>query len=99
MQRSIQKTSSNWHVRLLYRCLGIGVALIVWQVVTSRLVMSSAFAASFSPANTFRELAKFIASGDLVRQSIPSLTRFGIGLLIALLAGFQSAYSLDIPHA
>lgn len=74
--------------RLLLRCAGIGVALLLWQLATG--FSSSDFAASFSPANTSRELYKFLTGGAFVRHALPSLSRFGIGLGIALLAGIPT---------
>src|SRR5215469_7830542 len=83
-------SANQWKTRLLLRSIGIGVVLLLWHVITTAHLTSSDFAASFSPANTFRELYKFLTGGAFVRHAFPSLTRFGIGLGIALLAGIPT---------
>jgi NitT/TauT family transport system permease protein len=49
--------------------------------------MTAEFASAFSPLNTLRELIKFVEDGAFLRNALPSLMRFGIGLGLALLAG------------
>jgi NitT/TauT family transport system permease protein len=87
MGDDIIRSAKRWPSRLLYRCIGIVAALVLWQVVTSSRLMTAGFAASFSPASTFHELVKFLVGGAFLRHALPSLSRFGIGLSIALLAG------------
>ena len=78
---------NRWSTRLLLRSIGIGAALLLWHVITTAHLTTSEFAASFSPANTVRELVKFLTDGAFARHALPSLTRFAIGLGMALLAG------------
>lgn len=72
---------------MFFQFLGVALALIVWQVLTSSRLMNSEFGSAFSPINAARALVRFIADGSLLRHAVPSLSRFFIGLLIALAIG------------
>lgn len=74
-------------LRLIYPVVGILLALLVWEIFTSSLFLDEQFSKSFSPANTFRELGRFVIDGAFVRHAIPSLTRVGFGLLVAMIIG------------
>jgi len=72
---------------LVYQLAGVTVALILWQIFTSRLFLNEQFSHAFSPANTFRELLHFVAGGAFTRHVVPSLARVGIGLFTAMAVG------------
>lgn len=74
-------------LRFLYQLLGVIAALLIWQLLTSGNVLQSDLARGFSPSNTFRELGRFVASGEFAKHSGPSLWRFCVGLSFALIVG------------
>ncbi len=85
-RKSAKFGGTDWS-RVFYQMTGVAVVLIAWQFLTSGLVLNEQFSRSFSPANTFRELILFISSGAFVRHAVPSLSRVGIGLGIAMIIG------------
>jgi len=74
-------------LRFIYPAVGILLSLLAWQIFTSSLFLDERFSDSFSPANTFRELGRFVIDGAFIRHAIPSLARVGCGLLIAMIIG------------
>jgi NitT/TauT family transport system permease protein len=74
-------------LRLIYPGVGILLALVSWQILTSSLFLDEQFSKSFSPVNTFRELGRFVIDGAFIRHAIPSLARVGLGLLVAMIIG------------
>lgn len=76
----------DWR-RLAYQVAGVMLALLLWQFFTSQLFLTEQFSRNFSPANTFRELFGFLGSGAFVRHALPSLSRVGIGLAVAVAIG------------
>lgn len=70
-----------------YQMLGIGVALLVWQVLSSPLFLPEQFSESFSPANTFRSLLRFVSNDAFFDHAVPSLIRVNTGLSIAAAIG------------
>jgi NitT/TauT family transport system permease protein len=73
--------------RLAYQFGGVAIALLLWQFFTSRLFLSEQFSHSFSPINTFTELLRFVGDGTYLRHAVPSLSRVGIGLAMAVATG------------
>ena len=74
-------------LRLVYQLSGVVLALLIWQLLTSRLFMSEQFSNSFSPVNTFTELFRFVTGGAFLRHAVPSLSRVAVGLALAVLIG------------
>jgi len=74
-------------LRILYPAVGILLALLAWLIFTSSLFLDEQFSRSFSPANTFRELGRFLLDGAFVRHAVPSLARVGFGLSVAMIIG------------
>ncbi|HYA40507.1 MAG TPA: ABC transporter permease [Syntrophobacteraceae bacterium] len=70
-----------------YQLLGIGAALLLWQILSSPLFLPPQFSKSFSPENAFLKLWRFVGSDDFFRHATPSLLRIGIGLGIASTVG------------
>ncbi|HEV3470349.1 MAG TPA: ABC transporter permease [Pyrinomonadaceae bacterium] len=73
--------------RLAYQLTGVALALLLWQFFTSPLFLTEQFSRSFSPGNTFGELFRFISGGAFTRHAVPSLSRVGVGLAVAIAAG------------
>lgn len=70
-----------------YPTLGIILTLCLWQAVVGFFVSNEQFKQGFSPNNTFREIFSFIQKDYFARHAVPSLTRVGVGLSIAVLVG------------
>lgn len=73
--------------RLAYQFTGVALALLLWELFTSRLFLNEQFSYSFSPTNTFGELVRFINDGAFLRHGMPSLWRVAVGLAVAISIG------------
>lgn len=85
-ERPVKSTKTDWR-KPFYQLAGVTIALLIWYIITTPLFLNEQFSHSFSPANTFRELFRFVNSGAFVRHAGPSLWRVGIGLFIAMVIG------------
>jgi NitT/TauT family transport system permease protein len=74
-------------VRVAYRSVGIGLAVLFWQLITVVLPTSTPLISGFSPAATLAAVDGLAREGVFSAHMIPSLMRFAIGLGIGLLAG------------
>lgn len=74
-------------VRVAYRSVGIGLAVLFWQLITVVLPTSTPLISGFSPAATVAAVDGLAREGVFSAHMIPSLMRFAIGLGIGLLAG------------
>jgi NitT/TauT family transport system permease protein len=72
---------------LALRLLGIAVALVVWQLVTSSRVLGLQFGPAFSPLSTLVALFGMVERGEVLRHLLPSLQRVAVGLVIATAVG------------
>lgn len=67
----------------LFRLLGITVAVVIWQTLTSTRVLGPVFGPAFSPTSALSALVEIVAGDELFSHLLPSLRRVGVGLLIA----------------
>lgn len=70
--------------QLLLPALGLLLGLIVWWLAVLLLSGVSPVIAEFSPLAAFEQLLLGLRSGVLIRHSLSSLVRVGIGLAIAV---------------
>lgn len=72
---------------LALRLLGIAVAVLIWQLLTSARLMGPQFGPAFSPSSATQALWQLASQGVLFNQILPSLQRIGVGLALALVVG------------
>lgn len=66
---------------------GIAATIAVWWGILRVIPMPEQFAQGFSPAGAWSGLVDMVRNGDLIRHTLPSLQRVGIGLLFAFAVG------------
>lgn len=84
---------------LSLRITGIILALVIWHVVASSPLVGEDFGASFAPVNSFRALFELGASGELLKQSVPSLKRILVGLISATFLGIFVGIVIGVYEA
>jgi NitT/TauT family transport system permease protein len=87
MQQSENKSGSQDQLNTFaYPCLGILLAIVVWQLIVA-LLPNKQFSAGFAPLNAFEQLTVFVESNSFLQHSFPSLQRVICGLVIAFVIG------------
>ena len=88
----------SWPARFGLGVLGLLVLLGIWALLTSWLKQTTPLAGLLGPEQTFESLYQLVTTGELTHDTLASLRRVLVSLVMALLLGVPTGIAVGVSR-